>query len=158
MKKLFSILCVLSLTLLMVACGSSGNSNKDYNVKDILSTLNTANPLGESRDVSEDDVNLIMNINSDLYQEFVGSIGSDEITGAMNLVIKAADGKAEDVKKALETYRANLISVREPYAPEAAAVLKDSRLEVKGNYVVLALGSSADVYSKVDTAISDTFK
>ena len=156
MKKLFSILCVLSLALMMVACGSS--NNKDYNVKDVLSALNTANPLGESRDVSEDDVNLIMNINSDLYQEFAGSIGSDEITGAMNLVIKAADGKAEDVKKALETYRANLISVREPYAPDAAAVLKDSRLEVKGNYVVLALGSSADVYSKVDTAISDTFK
>ncbi len=156
MKKLLSILCVLSLAVMMVACG--GSSGKDYNVKDVLSALNTANPLGESRDVTEDEVNLIMNISSDMYQEFAGSMGSDEITGAMNLVIKAADGKAENVKTALETYRSNLISVREPYAPDAAAVLKDGRIVVKGNYVVMALGASSDIYSAVDSSISDTFK
>ena len=155
MKKVFSLLCVACLALMMVACG--GSSNKEYNVADVLAALDKANPLADSRSVTEDDVNLSMNLSSDMYEEFAGSIGSDEITGAMNLVIKAADGKAEDVKKALETYRSNLISVRESYAPDAAAVLKDGRIEAKGNYVVLSLGASSDVYPAVDTAISDTF-
>lgn len=155
MKKVFSIVCAVCMAAMMVACGSSA---KEYDVNEVLSALNTANPLGESREVTADDVNLIMNISSDMYEEFAGSIGSDEITGAMNLVIKAADGKAEDVKSALATYQANQISVRAPYAADAAAVLEDGRLEVKGNYVVLSLGSSADVYADVDTAIADTFK
>lgn len=155
MKKFFGLLLVVCMAAMITACGGS---SKEYNISEVLTALDTANPLADSRSVSEDDVNLSMNLASDLYQEFTGSIAGDEITGAMNLVIKAADGKAEDVKKALETYRANLISVREPYAPDAAAVLKEGRLQIKGNYVVLSLGSSADVYSAVDKAISDTFK
>ena len=155
MKKVLSILCVICLAAALVACGSS---DKEYNVSDVLAALDAANPLSDGRALTEDEVNLSMNISSDLYEEFAGTISNDATTGALNVVFKAVDGKASEIANALSTYQANQVSVLEPYAPENAAILEDATVQTKGNYVMVVFGASADVYSAVDTAIADTFK
>lgn len=155
MKKLLSIVCVVCMLGLLAACGASA---KEYNLSDVLASLDSANPLADARELTKDDLTLLMSVPETDIAEFAGNISGDSTTGAMNVVVKAAEGKADSVKTALDTYRTNQVAIYSAYDPTVAGILEDGRVVAHGDYVVLVLGSSADVYSAVDTAIDEAFK
>ena len=155
MKKLLSIVCAVCMLGLLVACGTSA---KEYNLSDVLASLDAANPLADARELTSDDLTLLMSVPETDIAEFAGKISGDATTGAMNVVVKAAEGKASSVKTALDTYRTNQVAIYSAYDPTVAAILEDGRVVAHGDYVVLVLGSSADVYSAADTAIDEAFK
>ena len=68
-----------------------------------------------------------------------------------------ADGKAGDVKKALETYQQNQIAYYGNYAEfaDGQALIKDGRIVEKGNYVVLVFANTDGAsYTDIDKALS----
>lgn len=55
MKKLLSIVCVVCMLGLLAACGTSA---KEYNLSDVLASLDSANPLADARELTKDDLTL----------------------------------------------------------------------------------------------------
>ena len=71
--------------------------------------------------------------------------------------MQCADGKADEVKKALETYQQNQIAYYGNYAEfaDGQALIKDGRIVEKGNYVVLVFANTDGAsYTDIDKALS----
>ena len=73
-------------------------------------------------------------ITADLYDDYMGEVPMISVNVDTLLVIKAKEGKVEDVKAALDTYRDNLIADTMQY-PMNVGKIQASQVEVIGNYV-----------------------
>lgn len=159
MKRFFAVLLTVCLTgILFVGCGGSAAS---YNINEVADAVkavaNVENPLA----FSEDDLIYDFSMDMENVEEFAGvKTGVANASGTV-LVVKAASGKAEDVKAALENYKNGILAVSENYKtdfPEAYEQVSAGRIVVKGDYVVLAIAAAGVDYAAVDSAIESAMK
>lgn len=160
MKKLIAIaLSAAVLALGLVGCGGQ-ESSKAYNLDDIVTTVEGANPIANPRDVDDNFITLDMLLTKDNIEEYAGKVSNDQADSALIVAVKAVEGKADAVKTEMEAYKTS-ISTGGLYAEFAdkEAAAKDARIVQQGDYVVMVVANTngAD-YSAIDTALDEALK
>ncbi len=160
MKKLISIaLSAAVLALGLVGCGGK-ESSKAYNLNDIVTAVESANPIANPRDVDDNFITLDMLLTKDNIEEYAGKVSNDQADSALIVAVKAVEGKGDAVKAEMETYKTS-ISTGGLYAEFAdkEAAAKDARIVQQGDYVVMVVANTngAD-YSAIDTALDEALK
>lgn len=160
MKKLIAIaLSAAVLALGLVGCGGQ-ESSKAYNLDDIVTTVESANPIANPRDVDDNFITLDMLLTKDNIEEYAGKVSNDQSDSALIVAVKAVEGKADAVKTEMEAYKTS-ISTGGLYAEFAdkEAAAKDARIVQQGDYVVMVVANTngAD-YSAIDTALDEALK
>ena len=98
-----------------------------------------------------------MLLTKDNILEYAGKMSNDQGNSALILVIKAAEGKAGEVKTELAAYKTS-ISSGGMYAEFAAMeeMAKDARIVEKGDYVVMVVANTQGAdYAEIDKAIDE---
>ncbi|WP_294526620.1 DUF4358 domain-containing protein [uncultured Allofournierella sp.] len=160
MKKLIAIaLSAAVLALGLVGCGGK-ESSKAYNLNDIVTAVESANPIANPRDVDDNFITLDMLLTKDNIEEYAGKVSNDQADSALIVAVKAVEGKGDAVKAEMETYKTS-ISTGGLYAEFAdkEAAAKDARIVQQGDYVVMVVANTngAD-YSAIDTALDEALK
>ena len=160
MKKLIAIaLSAAVLALGLVGCGGK-ESSKAYNLNDIVTAVESANPIANPRDVDDNFITLDMLLTKDNIEEYAGKVSNDQADSALIVAVKAVEGKGDAVKAEMETYKTS-ISTGGLYAEFAdkEAAAKDARIVQQGDYVVMVVANTngAD-YSAIDTALDEVLK
>lgn len=161
MKKLISIVLGAVMGLSLAACGgssaSSAASAKEYNLDDIVSAVEAVNPVSNPREVDDFALENEFMLSADDVVSYKGELSNDQGNSAQIMAVQCADGKADDVKKALETYQQNQVAYYGNYAEfaDGQALIKDGRIVEKGDYVVLVFANTDGAsYTDIDNALS----
>ncbi len=165
MKKVFSLILALSLAALaFVGCGGEAKDvsgdTKAYNLSDIVTAVEQANPVSNARDVDDNFISLDMMITAENIAEYAGKVSNDQGNSALIIAIKAAEGKAAEVKTELEAYKAS-ISTGGLYAEFAdmETMAKDARIVAKGDYLVMVVANTQGAdYGEIDKALDEALK
>lgn len=128
---------------------------EDVTLQDIVDTV-----AGEFGDwyvqmpsvLDETELREIYNIDPAIVEEFAGDF-SMTMTSADNFVaIKAKEGKAEEIRQALENRRAQIQQTFEQYLPGPLEVAKAGKVLVKGDYVFLIMLGNPEVGAATEIA------
>lgn len=179
MKKLICLsLAAALLAVSLAACGSDSSSSAPaqdssapasqsaasdsaaasgtsaYNLDDIVTAIEAANPVTNPRELDDFALENQVMLNMDNVVDFSGKVSNDNANSALILAIQAQPGKAEDVKADLESYKSSLTTGMYAEFAEKEAQAKDSRIVVKGDYVVMVIANTEGAsYSDIDTAV-----
>ena len=152
MKKLLSVICIMLVTMSVAACGKSndsGNTNatsyKDVKVSEIESAV--AAQIGENyyatTEIEAQYLKETYGISSEMYSEFVGKIPMISVNCDTFIIVKANEGRAEEVEKLFNDTKTSLIENSMQY-PMNIAKIQNSRVVRYGNYVAfIQLGGDA---------------
>lgn len=157
MKKYIAILAALLLLVCLVGCGSSKEEAASYDLASVMSSLEEVNPIANPRDIDDFAIENDFGFAEGAVEEYLGKISNDQGDSGMILLIKAAEGKGEDVKTALETYKADQVAFYGNYAEfaQGMALIQDGRIVQDGDYVFLVFSSlSVNGYDAIDSALS----
>lgn len=177
MKKILAFMLTAAIAALSLAgCGgdapaqsttesdsqaqSAAAESTGYNLADIVTAVEQANPVANARAIDDNYVQLDMLLTADNILEYSGKVSNDQGNSAMILALKAAEGKAAAVKAELEAYKAN-ISSGGMYAEFAdmEAMAKDARIVEKGDYLVMVVANTQGAdYAQIDSALDGALK
>lgn len=160
MKKFFLLLFAAAFfALCLTACGG-GSDTASYNLNDIVTAVEAANPVSNPRDVDDNFIQLDMLLTADNIEEYAGKVSNDQGNSALIVAIKAVEGKASAVQEELNAYKTS-ISSGGLYAEFAdmEAMAADARIVVKGDYLVMVVANTEGAdYAEIDTALNDALK
>ncbi len=161
MKKFIAaVLSTAVMALALVGCGGSSSDTKSYNLNDVVTAVESANPVANPREVDDNFITLDMLLTKENIAEYAGKVSNDQADSALIVAVKAVEGKGGDVKTEMEAYKSS-ISTGGLYAEFAdkEAAAKDARIVAKGDYVVMVVANTngAD-YSAIDTALDEALK
>lgn len=157
MKRYIAILTALLLLVCLVGCGSSKEEAASYDLASVMSSLEEVNPIANPRDIDDFAIENDFGFAEGDAEEYLGKISNDQGDPGMILLIKAAEGKGDDVKTALETYKADQVAFYGNYAEfaQGMALIQDGRIVQDGDYVFLVFSSlSVNGYDAIDSALS----
>ena len=159
MKHFFAAL--FSVCLMGIALVGCSGSSANYNVSDVASSVAAVYNIQNPSDYTADDLTFTVSIPAELYEEFAGQYTTVNGQSGAVLVVKAASGKVDDVKAAMEAYRDGLVAQFETYKedfPIGYEQNKQGRVVTKGDYAVMALAGADVSYDDVDKAIDEALK
>ena len=161
MKKFIAaVLSTAVMALALVGCGGSSSDTKSYNLNDVVTAVESANPVANPREVDDNFITLDMLLTKENIAEYAGKVSNDQADSALIVAVKAVEGKGGDVKTEMEAYKSS-ISTGGLYAEFAdkEAAAKDARIVAEGDYVVMVVANTngAD-YSAIDTALDEALK
>ncbi len=140
------------------AASSVAQQASEKNLADILSAIEAVNPIDNPRDLDDFALENDYGMTMDNIQEFAGRMSNTQGNSGTILVVKAAAGKAADVKKELSTYQQNQVTYWGNYAEfaDAQTNAKEGRIVEKGDYVALVFaGTSEADYSAIDKVLDE---
>jgi len=151
MKKFISVILAVVMVMSFAACGSkkdNANTLKEgTTLADVIAAVDakfaekygsdyTAVAMGMP--IEEMYLNDFLELDSSTYEEFAGSISMSMTNSDAFFVIKAKDGKTEQVQKAMEKRLADLVAQYEFYPVSGSFErAKSGEVYVKGDYVFL---------------------
>ena len=184
MKKLIATMtCALLAAAVLAGCGGSSSSSSTasskvdsasssaaassgassaaastdgYNLEDIVSAIEAANPISNPLEIDETALQYDMMLTMENVESFAGVRSNDQGNCGTILVVKAAAGKAGDVAGELETYKQNQVAYYGNYAEfaDGQAKIEDGRVVTSGDYVVLVFANTEGAdYGEIDKAI-----
>ena len=159
MKRFFAAL--FSVCLMGIALVGCSGSSANYNVSDVASSVAAVCNIQNPSDYTADDLTFTVSIPAELYEEFAGQYTTVNGQSGAVLVVKAASGKVDDVKAAMEAYRDGLVAQFETYKedfPVGYEQNKQGRVVTKVVYAVMALAGADVSYDDVDKAIDEALK
>ena len=159
MKKMISMVLCAAMGLGLVACGGSTSSaaSKEYNLDDIVSAVEAVNPVSNPREVDDFALENEFMLSKDDVVAYKGELSNDQGNSAQIMAVQCADGKADSVKDALETYKQNQVAYYGNYAEfaDGQALITDGRIVEQGDYVVLVFANTDGAsYDDIDKALS----
>ena len=139
-----------------VAASADTAEPASKSVQDILAAIEAANPIDTPRDLDDFALENDYKMTMGNIQEFAGKVSNTQGDSGTILVIKAAAGKAADVKNELATYQADQINYWGNYAEfaDAQASAQEGRIVENGDYVVLVFASLNADYAAIDEAVT----
>ena len=153
-KKLIIAIVIVAVVVLAVVLGViflKGEKNVELNLQELNTSISAIAPFDEmpTMEIDQQTLETMYEITTDDYEEAVGKMPMMNIQASMYLVIKAKDGKVEDVKSKVENYAAKQEEIWSTYLPEQYELVKARKLNVVGNYVYLIISESADEIEKL---------
>lgn len=157
MKKYiaFALALVFALSL-MVGCGSQEEASASYDLSSVMASLEEVNPIANPREIDDFAIENDFGFAEGAVEEYLGKISNDQGDSGMILLIKAQEGKGDEVKAALDTYKADQAAFYGNYPDfaQGMALIQDGRIQQDGDYVFLVFSSlSVNGYDSIDTAL-----
>ena len=151
MKKILSVILAVAMVMSFAACGSKKNDPNTLKEGTTLADVMTAvdakfaekygsdyTAVAMGMPIEEMYITDFLELDSSVYEEFAGSISMSMTNSDAFFVIKAKDGKAEQVQKAMEKRLADLVAQYEFYPVSGSFERAQAgEVYVKGNYVFL---------------------
>lgn len=128
-----------------------------YNLADVIAAVEAVNPVANPREIDDFSLENTYLLTMDNVAEYQGKVSNDAANSALILVVKAAEGKAGDVKAELDAYKTELAEggLYAEFADKEAQA-KDARLVVKGDYVALVIANTEGAqYADIDKALDE---
>ena len=153
-KLVVSIVAVV-LVLVLVAgiLYAVARPKNNINMQELNTTISKMTPFSQmaTMDVDGDLLNSLYDIAPDQYDEVVGKMPMMNIQASMYLIIKAKDGKLDEVKAKVEEYASKQEESWSKYLPEQYELVKNRKQGVVGNYVYLIISeNSAEIESLIN--------
>lgn len=158
MKKYIALLSVLVLSVALLAgCGAKETAESaSYDLASVMASLEEVNPIANPREIDDFSIENDFGFADGDVAEYLGKISNDQGDSGMILLIKAAEGRGDAVKEALETYKADQVAFFGNYADfaQGMALIQDGRIVQDGDYVFLVFSSlSVGGYDQIDSAL-----
>ena len=153
-KKVIIAIVVVAVVVLAIVLGViflKGEKKVELNLQELNTSISAMAPFDEmpTMEIDQQTLETMYEITADDYEEAVGKMPMMNIQASMYLVIKAKDGKVEDVKSKVENYAAKQEEIWSTYLPEQYELVKARKLNVVGDYVYLIISESADEIEKL---------
>lgn len=152
MKKLLSsALAMIIGATLLVGCGSkSGGSELKSGTEllDVAYEVSDTLMMPMPQEADAEMAKILFYITDDIAEEYAILNAMVNVSSANVAIVKAKDGKVEDVKAALTKRKADVITSFEQYLPDQLEFAKAGKVLVNGNYVSLIIGEEADEAEK----------
>ena len=100
-------------------------------------------------ELDDDALDFLYGMDAADLESYVGRIPMMNVHATEFFLAKVADGKMDDVKKALENRQATLEQQWSMYLPDQYALVKDYQLVVNGNYVLFCICEDTDTVVKL---------
>ena len=151
MKKYFSqikiVLAVFLLGFILMDIGSHPDSKSD--VQDVAAKVVKAAGTGEGVPAEERMVKRFYGINPKDYAGVILYTPKDNMDVNEILIVKLRDqSQSESVEAAIQNRLQTQLKSFEGYGAEQTALLKAHVLEVRGNYILYAVGEKTDAVQK----------
>ena len=162
MKKIVSALIAAVLAMaLFTACGGSSSAPAAKTAAEVYDAVLAANTISNPRQLTDTDIQFEYLLAMEDVAEFAGVASNDAYNAGVVLVVKAAEGKADTVKAALEEYRQGWLTASAGYTEDYATAIpnvENGVLTASGDLVVMAWASNecadaAGLSAAVDAAL-----
>lgn len=142
MKKIISILMTILLVATMLVGCSNGNKEKESNglkegatLSDIVDKIQSDIGIAMGSPVDDTMLKDIFGVNKEDVEEYAGQMSMVMTSSDTFLIVKAKEGKVEDIKTALENRRETIIQGQ--YLPAEIEKANAGKVYTNGNYVAL---------------------
>ncbi len=159
LKKLSMLLAATLLGAALLA-GCSGDSDSTAEAKtldEMYDIVSEANPISNPRELTDMNIELDFMLSLDSIVEYKGVASNDGGDAGMVIVIEAAEGEADAIFAALESYadsQALFWANYEEFA-DAKASVADSRIKREGNFIIQVFASNEADYTDIEAALSE---
>ena len=152
MKKLLSVLLIVTLVFALSACGKK-ESAKSANLNEVLAKFSFD---GEMMSLDANDLTDLYGINSADVKQFAATVNTTGIDCDEVVLIEAVNADAAArVKTALDARYQAKLNETENYLPDEYAIVKTCSVTAEGNYVAMIVASNAADLTKI---YSESFK
>ena len=152
MKKLLSVLLIVTLVFALSACGKK-ESAKSANLNEVLAKFSFD---GEMMSLDANDLTDLYGINSADVKQFAATVNTTGIDCDEVVLIEAVNADAAArVKAALDARYQAKLNETENYLPDEYAIVKTCSVTTEGNYVAMIVASNAADLTKI---YSESFK
>lgn len=156
-RKINGLLCLLVILLAVFSGCSSQQKVKDVSLQEIFDAVKNA--YGDTylpdSEIPEELLNTEFPLDSSLVEEIKGEMPMVSFHPDRVVVVKAKEGKGEDVEKALNEIKENIIENSLQY-PANLAKVKSSQVVRHGDYVVFLLVGG--INDNIDASEEDALK
>jgi len=150
MKKslLITIIIVAVLVIAVVvlfATGVIGNKNVELNLQEVSTKIVDNSVFKEmaTMDIDKETAVSLMELEEGQVEEVVGKVPMMNVHASMFVIIKAADGKVDEVLQKVENYATNYEAQWERYLPEQYEIVKNREVGKIGSYVYMIVAENA---------------
>ena len=124
-----------------------------------VETLLAADPISNQFEIAAMNIEYDFGLKAEDVAAYKGVKSNDNGDAGLVLVVEAASGKAQDVVRALESYKQDQVAFYGNYAEfaQAQSNVENAIISSKGDRVVMVIASnecSADLNSAVDSALN----
>ena len=146
MKKLFKIfITMLTLSTLIIGCGSNSITLKSgVSISDVVRTIVENNEVTMPEIADDTIAESIFYLNLDDVEEYSIEFSMVNVSSDNVALVKAKDGKTEDIKKSLKKRLEDVRSQFQYYLPDQFEKVENAQIYVKGNYVLLAIVNDSE--------------
>lgn len=159
LKKLSMLLaaCVLGAALLAGCSSDSESTTEAKTLDEMYDIICAANPISNPRDLTDMNITLDFMLSLDSIVEYKGVASNDGGDAGMVIIIEAAEGEADAIYAALESYATSQAAFWANYEEfaDAKASVEDSLLVQDGNIIIQVFASNEADYTDIDTALSE---
>ena len=146
-KGIYGVIIVLVIIAIIAAVYflfiRNGNVNLDLNSISTSITSNGGFNDMATMDITKDVAVSVFNIPESDIEEVYGKMPMMNVQASLFAVIKAADGKADEVKQKLEEYGNSYQAQWEKYLPEQLELVKNRIIATTGDYVYIIIAENA---------------
>lgn len=151
MKKslLITIIVVAVLVIgaiILFATEVIGNKNVELDLQQVSTNIvnNSAFKEMAAMDIDKETLTSLMEIEENQVEEVVGKFPMMNVHASMYVIIKAAEGKVDEVLQKVETYATNYEAQWATYLPEQYELVKNREVGKTGNYVYMIVAENAN--------------
>jgi len=162
LKFLAVSLALITLLLTAVACNSPSNYRNDLDADAVINSLMVKIPVDDGYYEADDDyVDFYFPASDDIIDDSEIMFARASTNKNQVGVLKAEDGRAEDLKKLCENYISTMQErwvAQADYTPEEHPKMEGAEVRVFGNYVIYAMLLPADreaVFAEAEKLLSN---
>lgn len=162
LKYFAAALALITLLLTLVACNKTGNYRNDLDADAVINSLMVKIPVdGGYYEADDDYIDFYFPASDDIIDDDEIMFAKASTNKNQVGVLKAEDGRAEDLKKLCEDYIATIQErwvAQADYTPEEHPKIADAEVRVYGNYVIYAMLHTADreaVFAEAEKLLSN---
>ncbi len=152
MKK---IILLFSICLLLVGCGSKPEAVKDVDLNALATKITESVQFPALAEVNDEMASSIYYLNSDICESYKIIMPMMMVHATEVIMVKAKDGKFDEVKAAVEKRYTDLDNVWKQYLPDQYELVKNAKRVTKGNYYFLIIHENPEAIIKI---IDEAFK
>ena len=153
-KVLVGVIIAIVVVALLIG-GYFIFSNKENTAKNLdLSTISnniTSSGFSEmsTMDIDKDTLSTYFQVDTANVVKVYGKMPMMNVHASMYVLVKAREGKAEDVKQNLETFGQSYEEEWSSYLPEQHELVQNRKIGIVGDYVYLIIAENADELVKL---------
>lgn len=148
---------LLSVAMLAGCSSDSSEATATKTLSEMYDIVCEANPIANSRELDDISIELDFMLSLDDIVDYKGIASNDGGDAGMVIVIEVAEGSADTVFAALETYADNQVLFWNNYEEfaDAAASVEDSRISREGNFIIQVFAANGADYADIETALTE---